>query len=123
VSTEDAPEPAAAPGRIALRSPLEAFLWIFITRLIALLTASRLPSTDDRSDDDAIATNGSDAADPARARRVASSGPARPAVGEPDAPAPTAPGTDHARAVTITAATAVVGAAAAFALGRRRGAR
>ena len=77
MTAEEGRDESAAPGRIALRSPLEAFLWIFITRLIALLTASRGAGAAPGS----IAHPPGDPApgsDPDRARRVAAS---RPPVG------------------------------------------
>jgi hypothetical protein len=131
VSTEERPGPAAAPGRIALRSPLEAFLWIFITRLIALVTASRvaLPAADpaDPADpaDDADAPG---SVDPARARRVSASRPSAgpvPADAEPSGAADRPAGRPHAasRAVAVTTAASLVAGAAAFAAGRRRGRR
>ena len=122
MSDEGRPEPAAAPGRIALRSPLEAFLWIFITRLIALVTAGRASSAIAEPTGDATAI-GPERDDPGRARRVAASRPSGPTPTAPEPSDPAAPRDERTRTVAITAATAVVGAAAAFAVGRRRGAR
>jgi len=126
VTAEEGRDESAAPGRIALRSPLEAFLWIFITRLIALLTASRGAGAAPGS----IAHPPGDPApgsDPDRARRVAASRPpvdAGSTTADPAMVAPRSAATDAtARAVAVTAAASVVAGAAAFAAGRRRGRR
>jgi hypothetical protein len=124
VSVEDAPEQTGPPGRIAVRNPLEAFLWIFITRLIALVTATRAAGAPAASDDDRNPTDATADPDPDRARRVAGS---RPPTDPLDAApaargaARTATSEDRARAVAVTAAASVVAGAAAFAAGRRRG--
>jgi len=127
VTADEGAEQAAAPGRIALRSPLEAFLWIFITRLIALLTATRGTGTSTGSTGGSPPVDPASGSDPDRARRVAASRPpvdAGSTAADPATVAPRSAATDAtARAVAVTAAASVVAGAAAFAAGRRRGRR
>lgn len=119
----------ARPATLVARSPVEAFLWVFITRLLALLSGglSGRGAASVVEDDDAPTTR---ASDPNRAQRVRASRP------QPTDPGPVAAGhrdadpdggatgrAERNRAVAITTTAAVVGAAAAFAAGRRRGAR
>ena len=132
VAPTSAPEPTSAqgsgstpgPSTLVARSSLEAFLWIFVTRLIALLTSGRAASAPEARAEVGGAPD-RPTVDPARARRVAAS--RGEAVGGapvvPPAPTIARTGEDRARAVAVTAATAAVGAAAAFAVGRRRGSR
>jgi len=138
---EDATLPPTAPAtpaptRLAARSPIEAFLWIFVTRLIALLTATRAPtgptaptgtSPTDAGPGDAPRRAGrAEAADPVRARRVAGSrrtGAPEPGPDADPAAAAAAGSGDTTRALAVTTAVALVGGATAFAVGRRRGAR
>ncbi len=121
------------PPRLAVRSPLEMYLWIFISRLVAILLAPRSSTTSTEVRDpsppppNAAATataaatgTGTGTADPATELAAHAHGPRpdRRGAGRPDAAVTArASGT-----VALTAATGVA-AVAAFALGRRRGRR
>ena len=135
----DAPGPGAAPAttsgeapRLALRSPVEVLLWIFLTRLVALVMPTRSggPAATTDSTDTSASTGPGTPADPNRAGRVAASrpGPGAPAAADPsgrthgDATAGRRDASST-RAIAVTTATALAAGAAAFAAGRRRGAR
>jgi len=126
---------ASAAPRLALRSPVEIFVWIFLTRLLAVVMPTRA-ATRDHGAGTGSGTHPPSGApvDPRRVGRVAASrsatdatrSPVSPPSGAPTATGPPASSPDApitSRTIVLTAATAVAAGAAAFAAGRRRGAR